>query len=183
MRYGFLLLSGLRESLAAGRVDALLGKEVSVSVLPPDRVVEQGPAPGLNLFHYGISHSDRWQRSRVPGAAAGRGASPGLGLDLHYLLTAFATEDLHAEVLVGHAVQCFEDHPVVSGEALGHALARSNLAGVAGGSAAGLANRVESIQVMPRPMTDEALFSIWQALSTPYRPTLAYDVRLVIDAR
>ncbi len=49
---------------------------------------------------------------------------PLLPLNLHYLLTAFGSQELHSEILLGYAMQVLHENPIVSRAARSGALWR-----------------------------------------------------------
>ena len=61
------------------------------------------------------------------GANAGRNQP--LALDLHYLLTAYGAEDLHAELLLGYAMQLLHETPVLTRQSIRTALLPSPVNG------------------------------------------------------
>ena len=101
-----VLRDRLNDGLVNHNVAGTLGTTVTVSVLPPDRVV---PADGteasqLNLFLYQVTPNAAWRNQGLPGHSADgsqRLSNPPLALDLHYLLSAYSGGDLHGEILLG----------------------------------------------------------------------------------
>ena len=82
----------LNDGLINHDVSGVLGSSVTVSALPPDRVV---PASGteasqLNLFLYQVTPNPGWRNDGLPSRDATgrlRLSNPPLALDLHYLLS------------------------------------------------------------------------------------------------
>jgi hypothetical protein len=114
-------------------------------------------------------------------------ASPPLALDLHYLLTAYAAQDFHAEILLGYALQLLHETPVLSREAVRQALQAPSP--VDGGilppaqqalSAADLADQIELVRLSPASLGTEEMSRLWAALQTNYRPTAAYRASVVL---
>jgi hypothetical protein len=72
--------------------------------------------PCLNLFLYQVTPNTALRNTALPSvnAAGNRIARPPLALDLHYLLTAYGSDDLQAEVLLGYGMQVFHENPVLS---------------------------------------------------------------------
>src|SRR5688500_6566103 len=87
----------------------ITGAEVAVSALPPDRVdaldanVSERKSR-LNLFLYQVTPHAGWRNVGLPSrdSRGERVANPPLPLDLHYLLSAYGAEEMHAEVLLGY---------------------------------------------------------------------------------
>ena len=117
----------LNDGLVNGNVSGVLGSSVTVSLLAPDRVVPTGgtEASQLNLFLYGVTPNAGWRNEALPsrdGAGRARLSNPPLALDLHYLLSAYSAGDLHAEILLGYAMQLLHEMPVLTREAIRTAL-------------------------------------------------------------
>ena len=120
----------LRDLLNNGLIDhdipAAVG-DVAVSALPPDRVVSSsnGEDPNqLNLFLHRVTPNVGWRNANLPtfDQNGRRVSNTPLGLDLHYLLTAYGSEDFHAEILLGYAMQLMHDTPVLRRDAIRRAL-------------------------------------------------------------
>ncbi len=82
---------------------------MSVTALPPDRIVTTPTEPSqLNLFMYQALVNTAWRNVGMPShAAAGeRLTNPPLGLDLHYLLTAFGASRSLPRRCLGTACRC-----------------------------------------------------------------------------
>lgn len=187
----------LKDLLDSGVIDHqvtdVLGAGVAVSALPPDRVPLDGPqaGPRLNLFLHRVSHNAAWRNSELPShdAAGRRAKSPQLALDLHYLLTAYGTEALHAEVLLGYALLMLHETPVLTRAAIRTALQPSPVSGAILPSvfhalrAADLADQVELLKITPEAFDSEEMSRLWSALQGRYRPTFAFQVSVVLIER
>ena len=83
--------------------------------------------------------------------AAPGSKNPPLALDLHYLLTAYASEDTQAEALLGFAVLMLHENAVLPrsqiNTALGNLPSTIPLAAVLGSSR--LAEQIEMIKITP----------------------------------
>jgi hypothetical protein len=168
---------------------------VKVSAKPPDRVVPGGGTDPnqLNLFLYHVAPNPGWRNRALP-SRDGEGArvsNPPLALDLYYLLTAYGEKDFQAEILLGYAMQLFHETPVLTRDAIRTALRGPNppvegavLPSVPSSFqqlvATDLAEQVEQIKIIPQSMGTEEMSKLWTALHTPYRPTAAYQVSVVL---
>ena len=94
---------------------------VAVSAKAPD-LVQAGLASGsdtalqVNLFLHQVTYNAAWRNVGQPSVGADgstRLKNPPLALDLHYLLTAYASEDCEAEALLGYAIQMMHETPVL----------------------------------------------------------------------
>lgn len=191
--YGIAAVTAiLRELLNDGIVEhslsGILSSLVGVSTMPPDRVI---PANGveptqLNLFLHRVSANPGWRNEGLPARdASGRQrlANAPLSLDLHYLLSAYGAGDLHAEVLLGHAMQWLHERPVLTREAIRAALMPSPLPGTPLQRAladSGLADQIELVKITPEYLDTEELSKLWTATQSHLRPTAAYRATVVL---
>ena len=112
----------LRDLLNDGVVDndvaAAVGAAISIRSLPPDRLqsIVTDTTPSLNMFLHRVTPNTGWVNHELPvrDSHGTRLRRPLLALDLHYLLTAFGFDDLHAEILLGFAMQTLHENPVLS---------------------------------------------------------------------
>ena len=181
----------LNDGLINHNVSGIIGTTVTVSALPPDRV---SPAAGtentqINLFMHQVTPNTGWRNEGLPAHDASgsqRLSNPPLALDLHYLVSAYGAEDLHAEILLGYAMQLFHENAVLSRGAINTALSPSPDVGAVLPPAlralaeCGLADQVEHIRITPASMNTEEMSRLWSALQAHYRPTAAYHVSVVL---
>jgi hypothetical protein len=186
-----VLQDRLNDGLVNHNITGVLGSTVTVSVLPPDRVV---PADGpevsqLNLFLYQVTPNSGWRNAGLPAHdrdGRHRLSNPPLALDLHYLLTAYSGGALHAEILLGYAMQLMHEFPVITREMIETALNPSPDVGADLPPAlraladCGLADQVEQLRITPQFMNGEEMSKLWTALQSHYRPTAAYQVSVVL---
>ena len=81
----------LNDGLVNHNVSGVLGSTVTVSVLPPDRVVSGTEISQLNLFLHQVTPNTGWRNEGLPARDASgsqRLSNPPLALSLHYLLSA-----------------------------------------------------------------------------------------------
>ena len=181
----------LNDGLINHSVSGAVGNAVTVSASPPDRVIaSNGVEPTqLNLFLYHVTPNLGWRNERLPsrdGSGSTRLSNPPLALDLHYLLSAYGAEDLHAEILLGYAMQLFHETPVLSRSAITTALNPSPPLGTALPPAlqalaeCGLADQLEQIKITPEYLNTEEVSKLWTAVQSHYRPTAAYIATVVL---
>ena len=116
----------------------------------------------ITLYLYRITVNEHSRQTR-------RGAAPPdsfvpLGLDLHYLLTAWAANPLDEQVTLAWAIRQLHQYPVLDASSLS--------------PEAGWASD-EVIQVIPAELTTEDVMRIWDALEPAYRISVSYVARLV----
>lgn len=165
--------------------------EVTVSALPPDRVLVAGQeeTSRINLFMYQVTPNQGWRNAALP-SRDGNGArtsNPPLPLDLHYLVTAYGAAEFHAEILLGYAMQLLHETPVLTREAIRRTLAPASPVNGAilppplnALTASELADQVEQIRITPQPMSIEEISKLWAAIQSHYRPTAAYQASVVL---
>jgi hypothetical protein len=184
--------AGLKDLLNNGLLDHDLSVVGSFSVTssPPDRIATGAEEPNrLNLFLYQISANPGWRNVGMP-ARDGNGArlsNPPLALDLHYLLTAYGSQDLNAEILLGYAMQLLHENPLLSRDQLRTVLGApspvdgSIIPGIFGTlSAIDLADQVELIKISPNFLSADELSKMWTAMQARYRQSMAYTVSVVL---
>jgi uncharacterized protein DUF4255 len=163
---------------------------VSISAKAPDLVLSGGASGAesplqVNLFLHQVTYNAGWRNAGQPSVAPDgktRLANPPLALDLHYILTAYATEDCEAEALLGFAVQMMHETPVIARSQIAQGLtslpAGNPVAGLLGAS--GLADQIEMIKITPATLGREELAWLWTALKADYRPTFPFQVSVVL---
>ncbi len=182
-----LALASVTAVLRGTLQDALVDHDVStivpdatVTAVAPDQITLGDPNSNrLNLYLYGTSPNLGWRNAALPSrdARGARLSNPPLALDLHYLLTAYASAELHAEVLLGVAMQRLHEVPVLDRATI-RATTRTALDGHLVDSA--LADQVEQVKLTPEPMDAERISKLWSAFQTSYRPTAAYRASVVL---
>lgn len=165
---------------------------VVVSAVPPDHI---GTGSGtekdaLNLFLYQVTPNLGWRNAGLPSRDSDgtrRLTNPPLALDLHYLLTAYGSKNMNAEILLGYGMEVLHKNPGLSRQQLRDALQNPTtvtgapIAGVLGSlSALDLADQVEAIKVTPVFLTMEELSKLWTSMQARYRPSMAYMVSVVL---
>ena len=170
----------LENTLAAQNVV----QPVSVTTLPPDRVVPANPAnqtdnDQLNLFLYQITPNAAWRNAALP-SRDGNGerlSNPPLALNLHYFVTAYGQKPFHAEIILGYATLALHEASVLTREQIRKSLAAAVPASLANSR---LADQIEQIKVTPEVLNPEEISKLWSAMTAHYRPTAAYQVSVVL---
>jgi hypothetical protein len=186
--------AALKDLLNNGLLDHDLSTvgSFAVTAQPPDRVATGTGEPNqLNLFLYQVTPNLGWRNVGLPtrdGSGVRLSAAP-LALDLHYLLSAYGSQDLNAEILLGYAMQLLHETPVLTRAQLRTVLggtspvdgAIPNLPSPFGSlSALDLADQIELIKITPVFLTTEDLSKMWTAMQAKYRPTMAYMASVVL---
>jgi hypothetical protein len=185
----------LRDLLNNGLIDSNISSvigNVVVSTLSPDRIdiSSNDQQSQLNLFLYQVTPNAAWRNNGLPArnAAGERISNPPLALNLHYLLTAYGAQDLHAEILLGYGMQLFHETPVLPRKAIRTSLQNPAHVGSGSGLPAAmralftseLAEQVEQIKIVPETLNTEEISRMWSAFQAHYRPTAAYQASVVL---
>jgi len=176
--------------------DGLMNHDLSsigsftVTASPPDRITTGQNEPNqLNVFLYQVTSNSGWRNVDLP-SRDGKGnviSNAPLALDLHYMLTAYGSQDLNAEILLGYAMELLHETPVLTRAQLRIVLgAPSPVDGTilpspfGNLSAIDLADQVELIKISPVFLSSEELSKMWTAMQARYRPTMAYMASVVL---
>lgn len=188
-----LLKDLLNNALIDGDASQALGADFTVTALPPDRVVadsSENQATQLNLFLHRITEDPALRNSDLPTRTATGELlqRPRLALDLHYILTAVAQEELHAEILLGYAMQILHETSILPRETIRSALQIAGMDTILPQDfdpirVSEIADQIELIKITPRTLSMDDMSKMWTALQASYRTTVAYDVSLVLIER
>lgn len=188
-----LLKDLINDALINGEVSQALGADFTVTALPPDRIVTDNGASQptqLNLFLYRISPNAALRNEDLPtrSRAGHITRRPRLALDLHYILTAVSSEELHAEILLGYAMQLLHEQAVLGREAIRAALDLAAIDEILPTAfdpirASEIADQIELLKITPRTLSMDDMSKLWTSFQTSYRTTVGYDVSLVLIER
>lgn len=181
--------AAIQQILLAGfaklKLDDVLGETAQVTCISPPLFEQGSTTSHLNLFLYNQTRNTGLSNEGLPSrdSRGERIANPALAIDLHYLITAHAKADFHAEVLLGAAMQILHETPALGREAIRNALKPDpvNKPGLPKQlSLAGLADQVEQLRITPLNHTDDEVARIWSAIQVPGRPGAAYLVSVLL---
>jgi hypothetical protein len=174
-------------------LSSLFGGNVTLSAKAPDLVqAELGAGATLqnqvNLFLHQVTENPAWRNVGQPWLASDgvtQLKNPPLALDLHYLLTAYGSQDWQAEALLGYALLMLHENPVMTRQDIRNAFLAlpssdsSNPLSSAVGTS-GLADQIEMIKITPSTLGREEMAWLWTALKADYRPTFPFQVSVVL---
>jgi Pvc16 N-terminal domain len=149
------------QQIVAGAFDG----RVEVTTRTPDKPPATGVARRLNLFLYSVGPNGAWRNRDLPTQKPGERGRPPLALNLQYLLTVYADDEVESHKLLGEAVGALNDHPI---------LLPSELSSPPGVSSQPNAT-FERVHVTMQPMSIEDLSKLWSAFQTQYRLSVAYE--------
>lgn len=118
--------------------------------------------PKLNLFLYQVLPNAPRMNSTLPWKVSqGEAAQPPLALELRYLLTAIAADQVKAQEHLGIGMQILHDNPILD----------------PGGSAVA---PFERARVTMHPLSLDEMEKLWAGVSAPRRLSVAYEVSVVL---
>lgn len=181
----------LNDRFVNQNVAGTIGQSVTVSTMPPDKVVQQNgvEVTQLNLFLRQVTPNIGWRNEGLPsrdGSGRTRLSNPPLALNLHYLISAYGAADLHAEILLGYAMQLLHENPVVTRDAIRIALQPApDAAGtlppwLRALADSGLQDQIEQLRITPEFLSTEDMSKFWTSTLAHYRPSAAYEVSVVL---
>jgi Pvc16 N-terminal domain len=176
----------LDNGLKAFKLSDIVGGDVTVSALPPDKIsvaAVEDPTQ-LNLFLYQCTPNQGWRNVGLPtrNANGERVSDNPLALNLHYLLTAYGAKDFYPEIILGHAMQLLHETPVLTRDSIRKALSPASPPDDFPKALATseLADQIEQLRISPEILNTEEISKLWAAMSVHYRPTAAYQVTVVL---
>ncbi|MDS9470137.1 DUF4255 domain-containing protein [Paracoccus sp. MBLB3053] len=187
-----LLRDLLNDGIVDNDVAAAIGTNVTVHARAPDRLDEVADGASiLNVFLYQVSNQPNWANQVLPtrDSIGNRVANTPLTLDLYYLISASSPEDLHADILLGYAMQILHEHPGLTRDEIMSGLNPSPV--IAGGlppalqalAQTGLADQIEALAIAPVYLGLDEASKLWTAFQTNYRSSMAYRVSTVVISR
>jgi hypothetical protein len=120
---------------------------------------------GVSLFLYRVM-VNCVQRTPAARARSGGGSrKTQLPLDLHFLLTPWATEASLEQDILGWMMRIIEDTPVLPSGLLN--------------TTPDVFSEEETVEIMPGQLTNEEMFRIWDVLPQSYQISIPYIARVV----
>lgn len=136
--------------------------DVSLSS-PADEVVAAN-LPRVNLFLFRVTENAHLKNREWLPINSDAQQYPPLALTLFYVLTPFAVNKVDEHRVLGEAMRIFHDNSILGEAVLRGSLATSN----------------DDLKLSLCQLSIEDLTRIWNALSRPYRLSVAYEVRVVL---
>jgi hypothetical protein len=153
---------------------------IKITTKPLDALEFQNPTNGLNILLYHIIPSANIDSidPLMKDSSGNISSNPVLGLDLHYLITASASEnnDIVAQQILASAMRILNEHPVLPRDTI-----RKATRGKEGLESSDLADQLDDIELSIEHLSMEDLSKIWSAFpETNFRPSVGYHVRVVL---
>jgi hypothetical protein len=145
-----------------------LFKNDTGGLLPQDRITAASPAditddtqPLLSFFLYQLHENPHLKNEAMLETSTGALRYPPLALNLHYLLTAYASSRETEHQILGRAMQILHDNAILRGSLLQGSLATT----------------FEEVVVNINPLTLDEMNKLWSLFSSkPYRLSVTYRV-------
>ncbi len=118
----------------------------------------------VNLYLYQVSENPYTKNQPWTTRTGGAQEYPPLSLNLYYLLTPFASDAISAQQVLTHAMQLLYVNSIVSDDQLSDSLRLTS----------------SQLSINLCQMSLEELTRVWNALQTPYRLSVSYEVRVVL---
>ena len=175
--------------LAIATVTSVLGQLISngmslpgvdVSAEPVDQAIQKAPQDRLNLFLYQVTPNIGYRNIDQParGSDGVITKRPQLGLNLHYMITAMATQndDVRAQMILASAMRTLHENPVLTREMI-----RQTILAVPSLATSDLADQAELVKIVPQALTLEEITKLWSSFfQTNYRISVAYEATVVL---
>jgi hypothetical protein len=166
---------------------------VAITAVAPDvaqaNVEDCSTKLQVNIFLHQVTLNAALRNIGMPILAANGSTqlkNPPVALDLHYLLTAYASYDTGAEALLGYGVQFLIQNPVLTRAQINAAFLPQNLPPSSKNplasslGLAGLSEQIEMIKIIPATLGREEIAWLWTALKADYRPTFPFQASVVL---
>jgi len=176
---------GLNKILDDAFSEDFTSPSVTASVLTPDNQELKNDPPKLNIFLYQVLPNPAFRSSDLPTRRADStmAKKPQLGLDLHYLLTAYGKADNKeypiSHSILGSAMRALHSRPILTRNTITNMINNSSTPDKLKGS--DLADQIELVRFTPISLNVEELSKLWSVFfQTPYRISVAYKASVVL---
>src|SRR2546430_7690930 len=124
---------------------------------------DEPPNPGISLYLYRISVNTVRRTLPRPVDQNGNRHRPALPIDLHYLLTPWATSAETQQILLGWSMRVLEDTPLLSSELLNPDVFLPD----------------ETVEIVSEPLPLQDIINIWDAITPNLPHSAAYSLRML----
>jgi hypothetical protein len=153
-----------------------------INAKPPDTIVT--PPNGLNLFLYQVTWNNGYSNFDVPtrNSEGDLKHRPLLGLNLHYLVTAYGSgnDDLSAHKVLASGMRVLHETPILTRDAITKTI-EDITDPLAGLTDSDLAKQIEAVKLTHHPLSLEELTKLWSSFfQTRYRISVSYEATVVL---
>jgi hypothetical protein len=171
-------------TVTAAMAYLLESEGVTVTTNPPD--LSGNEEARINIFLYQVTPNLGYRNIDTPARSySGELVSKQqLGLDLHYLLTAYGKSDdeLSSQKVLAQTMRVLHENPILTRDLITQALADSTIADLPDMDSANLADQVEIVKLTMQSLSLEDLTKIWSSFfkTGSYRISVAYKATAVL---
>lgn len=173
------------DAVAAARLvlPSILGTATTTSS-PPDHLDTTSDAEltNLNLFLYHVTYNQGWREVGLPTRGSNGdpiGRAP-LGLDLHYLLSAYSSGDYEAQIMLGIGMQALHEIPVLFRQKITDVFTAPATEVDKALATSGLVDQIELMKITPQQLTTDELAKLWTAMPGKFRVSAGYAVSVAL---
>ncbi|MDH3657583.1 MAG: DUF4255 domain-containing protein [Nitrosopumilus sp.] len=153
---------------------------VKIHNKPLDIINSEPSANMLNLFLYHISYNTAYKTEFLPtrNSSGELVSRPKIGLDLHYLLTAYGTDndDLLSQQILGSAIRIITENPILTKDIISDAIKSQEKV-----QFSDLPNDIQTIKLEPEMFSVEELTKVWSSFfQTNYRLSMAFQASVLL---
>jgi hypothetical protein len=161
---GFTAIRAVTDTL-----DSLLSSALGITTernIPPHQLTATTPLVSIYLYRIQLNpflNNLDWQT-----VSANQFRAPPFGLNLHYLLTCYGSDQSQIQQITGEVMRALHDQPVIRP---GHPALSADLA-----------TMTEELRILPHPLSLLDSLELWKSFgsSVAYRLALTYEVSAVV---
>lgn len=174
-----LLKKVIEANLKAYNLEGPLAGEPAVKTTPPKDPIDADSQ--VHIFLYRAKENPSLRNCAYPSHSSGgeRLDNPPLALDLYYCLTATGKADYHAEALLGASMQALHENATFSRNHVRQILEDVSLNELSLQDSL-LSDQFERIRIIPHSVSEDEHFRILSSFQTAYRPSVLYQVSVVL---
>lgn len=171
-------------TVTAAMAYLLESEGVTVTTNPPD--LTGNDEARINIFLYQVTPNPGYRNIDTPARSySGELVSrQQLGLDLHYLLTAYGKSDdeLSSQKVLAQTMRVLHENPILTRDIIAQALADPMIADLPDMDSADLAEQIEVVKLTMQSLSLEELTKIWSSFfkTGSYRISVAYKATVVL---
>ena len=160
----FTAVRAVTDTLKALLLDELPGLEVEAKKSPAD---VRATTSLLGVYLYRVEQNAFAANLEWRASSSTELVAPPLGINLHYLVTPYGTDELEIQQMLGEVMRVFHDRPVVrAGDPV---------------LSADLADMTEELRIVPRTLPLSELLDLWRGFDkTSFRLCATYEVSTVL---
>lgn len=163
-----------------------LGTTPGVTAVTPDQAEDlHSDGDAMNWFMYRTALNSGLSTAFYPSrdSQGGRTERAPLAIDLYYLLSAYSSSDMHAELMLGYTLQLFHENPVLDRDAITAALATPSSGDatiITALNSANIPDRLDHITLCLHHPDDEWQSKLWGAMNAHFRTSVIVQASVIL---